>query len=108
MSGCSSSDKPQEQHLSAPVSHREIRGEGLGWAAGSEHLFSARFTLSRYDKTIIREALQFVRCLVRTTFLTSFVVVRVDWLVRFGMRELNYFLLRLRLGEDRINMLLYL
>lgn len=69
MSGCSSSDKPQEQHLSAPVSHREIRGEGLGWAAGSEHLFSARFTLSRYDKTIIRGALQFVRCLVRTTFL---------------------------------------
>lgn len=57
------------QHLSAPVSHGEIRGEGLGWAAGSEHLFSAWFTLSRYDKTIIREALQFVRCLVRTAFL---------------------------------------
>lgn len=30
---------------------------------------SAGFTLNRYDKTIIRAALQFVRCLVRTTFL---------------------------------------
>lgn len=41
-------------------------------SAGSsllEYLFSARFTLNRYDKKIIREALQFVRCLVRTTFL---------------------------------------